>query len=342
MRKSLKSSINCAFFSPTEIAEIRRNGQKTNTVPRKSAQSVGNYTSVFSFLPLIPQRFAELNKKPTQFRVNPRNLWEIISIKTYDQLFEQSRVKLFSLHLFQEISSTDSMFTTRKQLLYQFINCFLVVFVQSISFAQENLIVNPNCDIYDTCPDNMGQITRANGWWKFDSFGTPDFLNNCSTHPMIGVPSDIGYQLPLSGSGYFHSSILNSYNPQNFQIWNGQEYIQSRESFIGTLIQPLKKVPHIVEFYVNFSNKGYSDSFGGGDGRIATNAFDFMLLESNQVVYNSVIPYINKSEIINMNEENIILNDTLNWVKLSSCFVPSGNEFFFLQLVRSEIQMKLF
>ncbi len=202
-------------------------------------------------------------------------------------------------------------------------------FVPTISSSQVNLVVNPNCDIYDTCPDNTKQIERAIGWWKFDSFGTPDYLNDCSSHPKVGIPSDIGYQLPLSGSGYFHTSILNSYNPQNFQIWNGQEYIQSRESFIGTLIQPLKKVPHIVEFYVNFSNIGYSDGFGGGDGRIATNAFDFILLESNQVVYNSVIPYINKSEIINMNKKNSILNDTLNWIKLSACFVPTGNEFFF-------------
>jgi hypothetical protein len=205
----------------------------------------------------------------------------------------------------------------------------VLLFTPTILLGQENLIFNPNCDMYDTCPDNMGQIERASGWWKYDSFGTPDYLNVCASHPKVGIPSDIGYQLPLSGSGYFHLSILNSFNPQNFLIWDGQEYIQSRESLLGTLKKPLRKVPHLIEFYVNFSNLGYLDGFGGGEGRIATNAIDFILLKSNQEVYNSVIPYINSSEIVNMNKNNEILNDTLSWIKLSACFVPSGSEKYF-------------
>ncbi len=80
--------------------------------------------------------------------------------------------------------------------------------------AQENLVVNPNCDIYDTCPDNMGQIARTNGWWKYDFFGTPDYLNDCSSHPKVGIPSDIGYQLPLSNNGYIHAFELSSHKPK--------------------------------------------------------------------------------------------------------------------------------
>lgn len=197
--------------------------------------------------------------------------------------------------------------------------------------AQENLIVNPNCDIYDTCPDNTKQIARANGWWKFDFFGTPDYINECSDHPRVGIPSDIGYQLPLSNNGYIHASELSSHKPNNFMFWTGTEfgYVQARESFGGTFMKELKPVPHYIEFYVNFANIGYDDGFGGGEGRIATNAFDLLLLNNKNQIFNSVKPYINDTDVIKVHKENTVINDTLNWIKISTCFVPKGGETFF-------------
>lgn len=210
--------------------------------------------------------------------------------------------------------------------LYSCIACFSAPFVVS---TQVNLIINPNCDVYDTCPETTGQITRAIGWTSYDSWGTPDYFNICGVNPPATIPSYLGYQLPLSNGGYINSAIFSAHKPANFIFWTGSENIQSRESFIGTLNDPLRAVPHIIEFYVSFGNIGFDDGFGGGDGRIATNAFDMLLLNSNSLVYNSVSPYINSTDVIKVYNENSVINDTLNWIKLSTCFLPKGGETFF-------------
>ena len=201
--------------------------------------------------------------------------------------------------------------------------------VPNSTICQVNLVVNPNCDIYDTCPQQWNQLDYCIGWSKYAYTTTPDFFSMCSDVPNTSIPHSFGYQLPLSDSSYIHSIILASHKPTNFTFWTGAEYIQARESFMGTLLQPLSPVPHIIEFYVSFDKEGYDDGFGGGDGRIATNAFDLILLNSNQKVYNGVSPFINLNDVIKVNKGSNVINDTMNWVKLSTCFMPKGGETFF-------------
>lgn len=216
-----------------------------------------------------------------------------------------------------------------KQRIILLLGAFL--YAPFCALNQVNLVVNQNCDVFDTCPETTGQISRATGWWTFDSWGTPDYFNVCGVNPPVTIPSYFGYQLPLSGEGYIHSSILSCHKPVSYLFWTGPEYgfVHGGESFGGTLLQPLKPVPHIIEFYVSFSKVGFDDGFGGGDGRIATNAFDLLLRNSNEMIYNSVTPYINLEDVIKINKGNNVINDTLNWVKLSTCFIPKGGETFF-------------
>ncbi len=197
------------------------------------------------------------------------------------------------------------------------------------SCSQINLVVNPNCDIYDTCPETTGQIYRANNWSNFNSWGTTDYFNVCGVNPPVTIPSYFGFQMPLSGEGYIHAGIVTSHFPKNFTFWTGVEFgnVYGGESFIGSLKEPLKNVPYKIEFYVSFSKVGFDDGMGNGDGRIATNAFDLLLLNSNESYYTS--PVINQNDVININKENLIINDTLNWVKLSTCFIPKGGETYF-------------
>jgi hypothetical protein len=197
-----------------------------------------------------------------------------------------------------------------------------------ILFNQENLVVNPNCELFSNCPDNYGQIDRCIGWWDYDNYGSPDYLNKCApTTSNVYIPNGLGYQFPLSDNGMIHSIVLVSENPQQY-LYNQPPFgiIQIRESFGGTFIRPLKPVIHFVEFYVNFSNYGWSDGFGGGEGRVATNAFDLLLLKNDDPINNSVSPYIDLNDVIKVNKENSVLNDTVNWVKVSTCFIPKGGE----------------
>ena len=73
--------------------------------------------------------------------------------------------------------------------------------------AAQNLVPNPSFEIYDTCPNNISQITRCTSWKNF--CGTPDYHNSCSLdtffngQKVVSVPQNfIGYQFAASGNGY--------------------------------------------------------------------------------------------------------------------------------------------
>jgi hypothetical protein len=81
-----------------------------------------------------------------------------------------------------------------------------LVFLLKTSYSQ-NLVPNPSFEIYDTCPDNLGQISRAIGW--HDAIPDGEYFNVCSHDtngsgiPYIGVPlNTAGYRTPASGNGY--------------------------------------------------------------------------------------------------------------------------------------------
>ncbi len=217
-------------------------------------------------------------------------------------------------------------------LLFNNMKSYIIVgaffFVPTIVLGQENLVLNPNCDVYDTCPTQWDQINYCQGWSKFGNISTPDFFSKCALgYPSTFIPHYFGFQEPLSGDSYFHLGIINSHKPQNFTFWSAEfGNIESRESIKGTLTKALQNKIYYIEFYVSFSKSGYDDGFGGGDGRIATNAFDLILLKENETVFNSVIPYIDENKIINVNNSNNIIKDTLNWIKISTCFLASGDE----------------
>ena len=210
------------------------------------------------------------------------------------------------------------------------INFWILGMVYTIPFfslSQNNLVKNPNCEIYDTCPNGTGQINYLNDWYNFNSWGSTDYHNVCRINEVATIPSSFGYQIPRSGNGYIHASIVACQNPRNFTFWTGQEYIFGGESFIGTLIEPLKPVKYKIEFYVSLTSFGNYDSLGGSDGLLATNAFDMILLNSKSSYY--VSPTINQSDVIRINNGVNVIKDTLNWVKLSSCFYASGGETYF-------------
>jgi hypothetical protein len=199
--------------------------------------------------------------------------------------------------------------------------------------AQENLVVNPNCEIYDTCPDGLNQLDRAVGYWNFNTLGTPDYFNICGQNQPATIPSYFGYQLPLSNDGYIHSGIITAHKPGFFATWAGNPFgfEYGGEWFGGTLTKPLElKKIYYIEFYVSFSKVGFDDGFGGGDGRVATDAFDLVLLKeklTTTTVVGNEFEY--KSDIISLNKVGNIINDTLNWVKISACFRSKGDELFF-------------
>ncbi len=197
-----------------------------------------------------------------------------------------------------------------------------IIFFSSEVFCQTNLVVNPDVEIYDTCPDNPDQIFRATGWWQYCA-GTTDYFNSCSSNPITTIPSAWGFQTPESGNGYLHASILGAHKPRDFMYFWGDTigYQQSREPIAGTFLSALRPVPHRIEFYVNKSVINGSSLF--------TNAFDLMLMVNKDDVFQPVSPFINQKNVIPIYTGDSIIQDTLHWMKLSACFLPKGGERFF-------------
>jgi hypothetical protein len=198
--------------------------------------------------------------------------------------------------------------------------------------SQENLVINPYLEDYSECPSQMDQLYLCTGWSKFGYVETPNYFNTCAVgNSNTFIPHYWGYQLPLSGNGYINAGVIMMQGPYQFLYitpWLGTN-IQSREAIKGSLTRPLNPVPHVIEFYVNMVALGDEDPLGSGLGTAATDAFDLILLTDNDTVFNSVSPYIDNYEIIEANQSGNIINDTMNWVKISTCFIPKGGERFF-------------
>jgi hypothetical protein len=188
--------------------------------------------------------------------------------------------------------------------------------------CQTNLVVNPDIEIYDSCPDNTGQISRATGWWQFGQDATTDFFNTCSLNPITTIPSAWGYQLPHSGNGYLHAIELWASKPSNLLVYfENIGYLQLRESIAGSFKVPLKAVPHKLEFYVNAVTSDYNSVF--------TDAFDMIISEQKEDVFIPVSPYIDLKRVIPIYTGDTVISDTMRWTKLSVCFLPKGGERYF-------------
>jgi hypothetical protein len=187
--------------------------------------------------------------------------------------------------------------------------------------SQSNLVVNADVELYDTCPDNVGQISRAIGWWQY-SISTVNYLNTCSSNLTVTIPSYWGHQLPHSGNGYLAAGTLMVSKPRNFMINYGDiGYHQAREPIAGTFTKPLRPVPHKIEFYVS--------TIVCDNDMVFTDAFDLLLLYDQDSIFQAVSPYIHLSDVIPIYTGDTVIRDTMHWMKLSACFLPKGGERYF-------------
>ena len=105
-----------------------------------------------------------------------------------------------------------------------------------------NLVPNSSFELYDTCPDDYGQIYRAIGWTsRCESM--VEYFNSCSPDAFFNVPSNyMGYQNARHGIGYTQIAI---------QI----ALLQVREYVGCQLLNPLKHdVNYCVEFSISLVN----------------------------------------------------------------------------------------
>jgi Secretion system C-terminal sorting domain len=98
-----------------------------------------------------------------------------------------------------------------------------LILSQLFAIAQ-NLVTNPSFETFSACPNNIGQVNFATGWFNVPSHpGNPDYLNTCATVSTIDVPINaFGNQSPASGNGYVGLVLYYQAAP------NWREYIETQ------------------------------------------------------------------------------------------------------------------
>jgi gliding motility-associated-like protein len=188
---------------------------------------------------------------------------------------------------------------------------YILLFIVPIfSMGQQNLVPNPSFEEYYSCPSsndlNDGQLELCKGWWK-PTMGTSDYFNACNTNGLVDIPNNFwGYQPAYDGNGYV------GLVPITWIISTG-EYDEGKEYIQAQLLKPLTPcVEYHFEMQVNFAN--YSRY---GFSRLGA------LFTKNAIHKTNWDAITNTPQVLN---NQGILIDTVNWVKISGNFVAIGNE----------------
>jgi hypothetical protein len=168
-----------------------------------------------------------------------------------------------------------------------------------VTHAQINLVPNPSFEDTVECPHFANQIDKAVGWYA--SRGSPDYFNECDwVGGATSIPANFqGYQYAHSGIAY--SGFIAYYLPAPNQ----------REYFTCQLLSALsigKK--YIVSFYISLGDVFF---------RLGCNKLG-MLFSTTNYTFATPAPIGNFAQFYT----DSIINDTLNWVKVSGSFIADS------------------
>ncbi|MBI4929854.1 MAG: T9SS type A sorting domain-containing protein [Bacteroidetes bacterium] len=165
---------------------------------------------------------------------------------------------------------------------------------------------NPSFEQFDTCPDDVAQIQRAQGW--FTCGNSPDYFNACDTF-WVSVPDNFtGHQYPANGVAYA-GLITYSGIPPNVR------------EFMGTqLISPLMiGQKYYVSFQVSFTiNKNPDVCIAANKIGAKFSTFSYIVPD----VYSPPNPAL-INNFAHVYADSII-KDTANWVTISGSFIADS------------------
>ncbi len=188
----------------------------------------------------------------------------------------------------------------------------LVLFfiLNSLLTSAQNLVVNGDFELYDSCPSNYSdpfdiQINRCTNWTA-PTYGTSDYFNSCAPNISVSTPyNGLGYQPCLSGNAYCGLIPMTIQN--NINLWS--EYIQGE-------VMPLEK-DKIYKLSINVNLSNYSIySFEELGVWLSDYAFtDY----STPKPINSISPQF-------LTPKGYFINDTINWMHFEWYFIANGTE----------------
>lgn len=175
--------------------------------------------------------------------------------------------------------------------------------------ARANLMGNSSFESYSSCPDNYGEITRADQW-SSPTLASPDYFNSCSGSTQWGTPTNgFGTQAPASGAAYTFVRVWGNV-PANTTP-NYREYIQ------GQLSSPLVAgQTYAVSFLVSLADVAFTPIVQMG-AYLSPALINLNIGATSNGVLN-VTPQVVHS--------GTLLSDAVNWAAVTGTFTAAGGE----------------
>jgi len=171
----------------------------------------------------------------------------------------------------------------------------------AVLFSQ-NLVINPDFETKNGCPNASGQFILAEEWFT-PNIGTPDYFNDCSSTMEYGTEYNTkGGQIPHSGHGYMGILSENLHNNEFF------EYLETH------LKEPLKSdQQYCLKLYLSLGDCDFAlDELGA--------VFSQSILKDLQVK-KIVLPYLPLTN-------GSVLSDTEKWMCIKGIYKAKGGEKF--------------
>lgn len=170
-----------------------------------------------------------------------------------------------------------------------------------LNLISQNLVPNYSFETFTMCPTTSNQVTVAIPWGAATATSSTDYFNSCSlTFNVPNYPG--GFQKAKTGLGYVGMWL--------FQPSNYREYLQVK------LDSALKiNRCYEVSFYVNLHD---ANTLNAGNN-ISANLSITQPTAPFPGALMSLTPHITKIG-------NPIINDSINWVKISGSYFAAGGE----------------
>jgi hypothetical protein len=174
-------------------------------------------------------------------------------------------------------------------------------------FTQNNLIINPSCEDASQIPHNIAEYNFCVNWWNPYIYTTDYFTSEASASNFNNIPNNIfGFQEKLDGNYYLGIGILD---------WNYiiNDFAYFRTEYVGGQFKNnlVKNKTYQFEFWMSKAEKGH----------LYSNALDLVITYDTVIDVNNYNSYGYK-----VWSEQTPLEDTVNWVKVSTCFKAKGGE----------------
>lgn len=159
-----------------------------------------------------------------------------------------------------------------------------------------NLVPNPSIEAFTACPNGLGQVSFADGWFQ-PTEGTTDFFHACANGGDADVPNNqLGTQAAASGNGYLG---FQAYGPFNYR-----EYASAQ---LNQTLVPGKT--YCVNFKVSMG-----DNTRKAVDQIGAYFSESPIAVATQTALN-VVPQVSNT--------NGIISDKTNWTNIKGTFVAT-------------------